>query len=167
MVVCPCCVCVTWVSGHHHSGEFGEWGAARFVNPSAVTWFPVVRCHGCISAAATGLHCNQGREPGFQANAASAPYPPWASVWGLHPNSSTSTMLAGAPGSATGAGELRPQALSLSFPPSCLPYVLVCGPPWHASVEQSLCWVTEVHRCKFQGRYKGVFSTVMLWFFFF
>lgn len=46
----------------------GGVGGGRFENRGTFLWFPMVRSHGCISAAATGQLChNQGREPGFRA----------------------------------------------------------------------------------------------------
>lgn len=56
LFVIPALLAPLW-SGRHYCAE-GLWGAGLRTR-SAVTWFPVVRDSGCISAAATGPGCNQ------------------------------------------------------------------------------------------------------------
>lgn len=56
LFVIPALLAPLW-SGRHYCAE-GLWGAGLRTR-SAVTWFPVVRGSGCISAAATGPGCNQ------------------------------------------------------------------------------------------------------------
>lgn len=116
-------------------------------------------CHQCISAAATrrsgDVSSTTVRKEldshGFSGTNAAAALLSFcqAVMWGLHPNSSTTTVFAGAAGSASAAGELQLQAPFLFsicvFQYAHLRYTNMCISQTSSYVEQrNIFGVTDV-----------------------
>ena len=165
-------VCVTWVSRHHHhgGGDVVCGGKLGLLPCLAATWFPVAEAIDMSplllhsSAAVRGgsqvLRCRHCFCPSYSL--------PSCNVWAaplLHHCYCVSWSM----GSDTAAGHcICGQSLSLSLPPSCLPYtfcythlqmyqcVYLSGMVVYWT-EKPLLGYRCLISCKFNGKYIGVF----------